>query len=73
MLEIMTNDFYGLPFITPAAIAARAETYFSTGGTEVGGDGRYLLGLQPDVFSEMRALVRLILDMKTERDTLRGW
>lgn len=73
LLEIVTNDFYGLPFITPAAIAARAETYFSTGGTEVGGDGSYLLGLQPDVFSEMRALARLILDMKTERDTLRGW
>lgn len=73
LLEIMSNDFFGLPFVTPAAIAARAETYFSTGGTEVGGDGSYLLGIQPDVFSEMSALARLILDMKAERDAQRGW
>ncbi|CAM9520701.1 unnamed protein product [Ascophyllum nodosum] len=70
LLEIISNDFFGLPLITPAAIAARAETYLSTGAS---GGGSYLMGLQPDVFAEMRALARLILDMKTERDRERGW
>ncbi|CAM9520631.1 unnamed protein product [Ascophyllum nodosum] len=73
LLETISNDFFGIPLITPAAIAARAETYFSTGMAAAEGGGSYLLGLQPDIFEEMNALARLILDMKTERDTKRGW
>lgn len=74
MLETVSNDFFGLPMVTPSAPAARATTYFSSGARELGGDqGSYLFGVQPDVFQEMEALARLILDMKTERDTDRGW
>lgn len=60
--------------VSPSATAARAATYFSSGARTLGGwEGSYLLGVQPDVFLEMEALARLILDMKTERDLDRGW
>eukprot|EP00903_Cladosiphon_okamuranus_P014086 g13093.t1 len=74
LLETVSNDFFGLPMVTPAAPAARAATYFSSGARDLGGgEGSYLLGVQPDVFQEMEALARLILDLKTERDLDRGW
>lgn len=73
LLETVSNDFFGLPMVTPSASAARANTYFSSGAYGLGGEGSYLFGVQPDVFSEMEALARLILDMKVERDLNRGW
>ncbi|CAM9570734.1 unnamed protein product, partial [Scytosiphon promiscuus] len=74
LLETISNDFFGLPMVTPSASAARAATYFSSGATLYGGGERsYLFGVQPDVFDEMEALARLILDKKTERDLDRGW
>ncbi|CBJ28350.1 conserved unknown protein [Ectocarpus siliculosus] len=73
LLETVSNDFFGLPMVTPSASAARANTYFSSGAYGLGGKGSYLFGVQPDVFSEMEALARLILDMKVERDLDRGW
>lgn len=73
LLETVSNDFFGLPMITPSASAARAATYFSSGARDLGGMGSYLFGVQPDVFKEMEALVRLILDLKAERDLDRGW
>ncbi|CAB1099788.1 unnamed protein product [Ectocarpus sp. CCAP 1310/34] len=73
LLETVSNDFFGLPMVTPSASAARANTYFSSGAYGLGGEGSYLFGVQPDVFSEMEALARLILDLKVERDLDRGW
>ncbi|CAM9202083.1 unnamed protein product, partial [Hapterophycus canaliculatus] len=74
LLETISNDFFGLSMVTPSASAARASTYFSSGAALYGGGERsYLFGVQPDVFDEMEALARLILDMKTERDLNRGW
>lgn len=74
LLETVSNDFFGLPMVSPSATAARAATYFSSGARTLGGwEGSYLLGVQPDVFLEMEALATLILDMKTERDLDRGW
>eukprot|EP00752_Nemacystus_decipiens_P004321 g3946.t1 len=74
LLETVSNEFFGLPMVTPSASAARAATYFSSGARDLGGrEGSYLFGVQPDVFQEMEALARLILDLKTERDWERGW
>lgn len=73
LLETVSNDFFGLPMFTPSATAARAATYFTTGARDVSGDESYLFGIQPDVFEEMKAVARLILDMKLERDLARGW
>lgn len=74
LLEAVTNDFFGLPMVTPSASAARAATYFASGARDLGGgEGSYLFGVQPDVYREMEALARLILDLKMERDLDRGW
>lgn len=73
LLETISNDYFGLPVVTPAASAARAETFFSSGARVLGGGPSFLFGVHPDVFEQMQALVRMILDMKTERDVVRGW
>lgn len=73
LLETVSNDFFGLPLVTPSASAARAVTYFASGSQGLGVGPSFLFGAQPDVFEEMEALARLILDMKTERDNVRGW
>lgn len=36
------------------------------------GSGGFLLGIKPDIVSQMKALVRLVLDMKLTRDALDG-
>ena len=73
LLETISNDFFGLPLVTPSASAARAVTYFASGAQGFGEGPSYLFGAEPDVFEQMKALSRLILDMKTERDYARGW
>lgn len=73
LLETISNNFFGLPLVTPSASAARAETYFTSGANSIEGGASYLFGVQPDIFEQMNALTRLILDMKTERDSLHGW
>lgn len=73
ILETISNDFFGLPLVTPSASVARAATYFASGAQGLGAEPSFLLGIQPDIFEQMKALARLILDMKAERDTERGW
>ena len=73
LIETISNGFFGLPLVTPSASAARAITYFASGTRGLGAGPSFLLGTQPDVFEHMKALARLILDMKTERDYARGW
>eukprot|EP00904_Undaria_pinnatifida_P014241 jgi/Undpi1/9948/HiC_scaffold_28.g12402.m1 len=73
LLETVSNDYLGLPLVTPSASAARASTYFASGAQGLGVGPSFLFGMQPDIFEQMKALARLILDMKTERDSARGW
>lgn len=72
-LEVVTNRFFGLPMITPSGPAARVMS-FKAGYVDATAEGSsFLFGIQPDIFEQMNALARLILDMKTQRDTERGW
>lgn len=73
-LETVSSNFLGLPLVTPSASAARAATYLASGTQEgLGAGASYLFGVQPDVFEQMKALARLVLDMKTERDYSYDW
>lgn len=73
LLETMSNDFFGLPLVTPSASAARAVTSFASKTQGLDAEASFLFGTQPDVFEQTKALARLILDKKTERDSARGW
>ena len=73
LLETISNDFFGLPLVTPSASAARAVTFFASKVRGLRARPSFLFGVQPDILEEMKALARLILDMKTERDNVRGW
>lgn len=68
----MSNEFWNLTMVTSLAAAARPYPLAASSGVswEL---PRHLLGVQPDIFDQMRALVTLILQMKTQRDQLRGW
>lgn len=65
-LGSLSNSYLHLPLLTVGASAARSE------GRNSIGDGGYLLSVQPDIYPQMEALVRLILDMKTTRDAADG-
>lgn len=73
LVEIMSNGGFGLPVVTPSASAARADTYFASRAQGLGAGPSFLFGVQPDIFEQMEALARLVLDMKRDRDTVRGW
>lgn len=73
VLEVISNEFFALPMITPSGSAARATSYGAGGVGGATGGSSFMFGIQPDIFEQMNALVRLILDMKTERDKERGW
>lgn len=62
----LSNGYLHLPLVTVGASAARSEERGS------GGDGGYVLNMQPDIYPQMEALVRLILDMKIARDRADG-
>lgn len=72
LIETMSNNAFGLPLVTPSASAARAATYFASRAQGLGTGPSFLFGIQPDIFEQMEALARLVLDMKTERDYPRG-
>lgn len=65
LIGSLSNGYLSLPILNVGGNAARPESRNLT-------SGGYLLSLQPDIFLEMRALVRLILDMKMARDALDG-
>lgn len=71
LLESVSTSYWGLPLVTPLAAAAHGEALESSSD-----DGArplsFLVGVQPDVFAQMRALVTLILQMKSMRDAYFG-
>ena len=67
----LSNGYLNIPLVTAGASAARSGGR-NNGSDEDEGEGGYVLSVQPDIYPEMEALVRLILDMKVARDTLDG-
>lgn len=72
LLESLSNEFLGIPIVTPLAAAARGTRVLSSQGGAASTTS-YLVGIQPDIFAQMRALVTLMLQMKAERDSEQGW
>ena len=62
----LSNSYLHLPILNVRGIAARTDSRDSSGG------GGFSLDVKPDIFPQMEALVRLILDMKLARDALDG-
>lgn len=64
LLGSMSNSYLHIPILNIRGIAGRPDSREDSGG--------FLLGIKPDIVFEMKALVRLILDMKLARDALDG-
>lgn len=76
LLESLANGHLALPIVAPSAAAARAvdPSVGVVGGIVDGSlEPSYLVGVQPDIFQQMQAMARLILDMKAARDLARDW
>lgn len=68
LLGSFSNNHMHFPILSVGASAARAGVPVDVGTNGyLQHDGNYLLSVQPDVYSEMEALVRFILHMKKDR------
>lgn len=79
LLESLSNEYLALPIVAPSAAAARVVyppgLLDNSLGEEEGGAetlSSHLVGAQPDISAQMRAMARLILDMKAARDAVSG-
>lgn len=68
LLGSMSDHYLHLPVLSVGGTAARSESSDDASG----GEGGYLLHVQPTIVPQMQALVRLILDMKLARDEVDG-
>lgn len=71
LLGSLSNQYLHLPVLTVGASAARSEGRNSA-EIDTEGEGGFLLSVHADIYPQMEALVRLILDMKVQRDSGSG-